>query len=232
MSVRIRALGVCTLVAGLVVGCLGEDAPGDGGGALSGTWVLPESAWLPGVDGYLTDVRVSGSTACPVKLSGSAGTANCDATITGNDEFDGTTLVVTVTLSASIVVREDSVAVDGTRSVRYQWSNADTATDCTQVFSGTADKDAGRESAGRFSALAGNWLGSVNTSTRCTWGSEVDSDADAWQFTADLFGEHATVEGQPLGGGATSTWLMQNSPQGMVVQRLGSDDGAFAEEID
>ena len=232
MVVWNRALGVCMVVSGVAVGCLGEDPPGDDGGALTGTWTLPEPAWLPSLDSDFTDVRASGSTACPVKLAGSSGSVNCDATITGKDEFDGTTLVVTVTLTASVAVRESSVAADGTRTVRYQWSDDDEPTDCTQTFSGTADKDTGRESDGRFSALAGNWLGSVNTNTRCTWGGEVDSDASAWQFTADLFGEHATIEGQPLGGGATSTWLMQNSPQGMVVQRLGSRDAAFAEEID
>lgn len=236
MSVRIRALGVYTVVAGLVVGCLGEDAPGDGGGALSGTWVLPESVWLGSATSDIYDRQISGSTSCRVEMTGSRGSVDCDATVSGRSFYDDGPVGATVTVSATIEVREASIAAEGVRTITTRYAETEFSsafvTTCTESFSGSADRDAGRESAGRFSALAGNWLGRANTNTQCDFDGNPYSTASAWQFTADLFGEHATVEGQPLGGGATSTWLMQNSPQGMVVQRLGSDDGAFAEEID
>ena len=238
-----RLLLVALAASTLTMACTaeeGDEAPG--GGALSGTWTLPEQAWLPGI-GHWTDElsrqETLGSPLCNVGMTGSSGTAACELSLSGVDlhsDGDDTKVALRYTLEATLDISETAMSANGTWTYTL---SADRGGDrsvvsCSMTFSGSASRSAGRESTGRFSALAGKWEGTTQTDGRCTRSDDDDTENldSAWQFDADLFGEQGTVNVHPLGSPYEDTWVYQNSPQGLTIRGFGSDDGVFADEVE
>ena len=233
---RLGSAMVCAVAA--LFGCGGGDEV-PGGGALSGTWTLPQRIWLFNnhLADYYDEVRVEGQADCPVKLSGSAGHASCTASIkatTGHDVLDQQS-----SIDLTLTIAETHITVDGTLTMSttetYQDGDSPNTeryeSTCSVHFGGTADRAAGRESAGRFAALAGSWTGTASVSGSCMHGNDKSAISGARRFTADVFGEQGDVHVTNMSKEPASDWEFQNMPTGLFISEVGSDFTTQAPEV-
>lgn len=231
------------LVLGACSGDDGESLPG----RLSGTWTLPESTWLgvaEDIDDDLTRTQTTGSPLCNVNFSGTSGSAKCEFGIAGDEEWNEEIhFEADASVEFTVELRETSISVEGRWTSKARATRAsddlDDLMECTMTFNGSASRGQGRDSSGRFASLAGTWQGTATTTGRCDYttnsefGAREDEDLNsAWTFSADVFGEQGTAEVARAESGDLRTWILQNSAQGVLVRRLGSDDATLADEIE
>lgn len=208
----------------------GEDLPS--GATLSGTWTLPEDTWLLGASSQSGRYDTTGSPLCNVVFDGSTGHATCEFGIAGTTSDGEVRFERQFSLEVTIELRETSISAEGTWTQHGELDDGDVyAVDCSMTFSGSASRSEGRESEGRFSALAGKWEGTANTQGRCETTRETSDLGSAWQFDADLFGEQGTAKISPLGSLFQNTWVLQNGPQGVVIGQFGTEYSVLADEV-
>jgi hypothetical protein len=164
-------------------GC-GVDPDGSGVFGFSGSWQLTPRTGLVAED-------------CLVEFNDSQGRARCD----GEQvifEFEGERLGEEITLEADLTITETVISGSGTwtRVDTYTFNGESESRRCTLTWSGTANRDAGRQSEGRFSALAGEWSGTARYSAECG-GQQAGPDVD-FRFTGDLFGDSAEIRWREL----------------------------------
>lgn len=223
-------------------GCGGEGDDVPGGGALTGTWTLPDEAWLGGKEALMPPLQLGGDAPCNLEFTGSHAAATCSRTVSGTDYIDDESddmaaARVDFDLTSEMTIAETAVSAQGTwHSLRQVFSAAGGAADasltveCTITFDGSASRSEGRQSEGTFSALAGLWEGTLNSQLRCTGPFTHDSD-DEWRFSADLFGTQGHVVVTHLDGADSKTWLTQDDPSGVLIHEIDSSHNVTATAV-
>lgn len=166
-------------IATIALGGCGVDPEGSGVFGFSGTWNLTPQTGLV-------------AEPCTVRFNDSLGSARCDGTDVVFD-YDGERLDREIQLDADLTVTETRITGQGTWTVTstYTFDDEQEVRRCTLTWSGSADRQQGRQSDGRFSALAGEWTGAARYSMECD-GRQRRPDVDL-RFSGDLFGESAEI---------------------------------------
>lgn len=170
------------------------------GMGLSGCGVDPEGSGVFGFSGTWSLTPATGLVAepCELRINNSEGSARCD----GNRvifESEQERLEEQITLNAELTVTETRIGGSGiwTRADTYEFDGQRDGRTCILTWSGSAEREEGRQTDGRFSALAGQWEGTARYSAECD-GRQVMPDTDL-VFTGDLFGQSAEIRWRELG---------------------------------
>jgi hypothetical protein len=250
--VKRKSLGLATRFIACVgiiasMSACGVDTDSTSSG-FSGAWTIPVEAWRPYDDGAIYEyfaydgyyqsselITSKGDENCDVRFTGSVGRAVClhEAIYRENyyEFYTGAERSFDVqfnnSLDATIRISEKQISVEGVRAVRYSGNGYSDL--CEQKFYGSAERLEGRASDGRFEMFAGNWRGETTMIETCD-SNPADVRSSSRSFSADVFGENASITLDRTATALTSRWSAENSGFGILVRELGGDSSHLVAE--
>jgi len=231
-----RFVACVGIIASLTACGVDTDSTSSG---FSGAWTIPVEAWRPfyygGYYGYSELVVSKGDENCDVRFAGSVGRAVClHEAIYRELDYDYNTgeerpyeVMFNTSLDATIRISEKQISVEGVRAVRYSGNGYSDL--CEQKFYGSAERLEGRASDGRFEMFAGNWRGETTMIETCN-SNPADVRSSSRSFSADVFGENASITLDRTATALTSRWSAENSGFGILVRELGGDSSHLVAE--